>query len=379
MFKAIFATVIAVLAAASAHAQTRLPTRGGQETFPAVATVSFDVNGQTNCVVLLTGPCVLSRGNSTGPKTNLVIDAEIVSLSLTGSLPGVGPVTLRAGSNLVGRVSSGQIVSTNSFFPASSFFDVYASIDLPGGTSLVNTAAQRIEATITKTPALSQTYTNVGAASLFDSTDTNTVVGTLIQFGLTPANRGSQRQLGMSVNIAGTNDIGALTMGLCAGTQDVALASMQGQLFAGPMTPNAGCDEALGTNLIFATKWNTNVRAPDWRGYHAGRFIMFRVGSNGKTNLFAFGNLDGSNGAGTHRAPLAAEAEDCSSCGHFEGSLRGVIIESGTLSSGTIKGTYAGEHLDGSGNPISCCPPPLTPPHGAFRMTLDGVITTPCR
>jgi len=366
-----------VLIAASCPAQSRLPARGGTETFPAAATLSFETLGETNCVALLTGTGEFRRGDATGPTSNRVIATEIVSLNLTGKVAGLGNIQLVAGSNIVGRASTGQITSTNNLFPAESTFDVFVLIGLPGAF-LVNTTALRLTNSITASPAISQTYTNIGPVDLADADDTNTVVGSLIQFALTPAARGSTRHLGISASVTGTNDLGALSLGVCPGTNGIAVASLRGQSFSGPLTPNADCDQALDTNILFAAKWNTNVRAPDWRGYHTGRFILFRIGDGGKTNLVGFGTMDGSNGVGTRRAPLELDAENCDSCYRFEGKLKGRITERGPLAGARLEATYAGEHLDSSGDPIGCCPPPATPPQGAFRLTLDGVAVTRC-
>ncbi len=368
----------AVLLAETAGAQGRLPARAGTETFPATATVSIESGGDTNCVVLLTGTGVFRRGDATGPTTNRVIATEIVSLNLTGAVAGLGEVTLQAGSNLVGIASTGQITSTNNLFPAESAFDVFVVLGLPGNSNFVNTTALRLTNSITASPAIGQTYTNVGPVDLALTDDTNTVVGSLIRFALTPASRGSTRHLGISASVTGTNDLGILTLATCPTTTGVAVASLRGQFFSGPLTPNAGCDEAFDTNILFAAKWNTNVRAPDWRGFHTGRFILFRISPAGKTNLVGFGSMDGSNGVGTRRAPLELDAEDCDSCYRFEGKLKGRIIERGPLASARLEATYAGEHLDGNGDPVSCCPPPATPPQGEFRLTLDGVAVTRC-
>jgi|GEM_PF-4772865 len=380
-FIAIIAIVCSALASASFAQRTQiLPNRATTVTVPAVAAITLDVAGVPDCTILLTGSSTFRNGVRGGSTSNVVIETELVALDLAGVLAEGGAVRLRAGSNNVGVASLGQITATNNVFPATSFFDVFAEIELPGGTNLVTATPLRVQARTTQFPPVSQPYTNAATVVLVSATDTNQVVGELTHLWLSPARLGRDELVGISFDVLGTNTAGTADLQICGtNVATAAKATIKRANLAGPVTINVGCDEALGTNLLFAAKWTGSLRAPDWRGFHRGNFILYSLSPSGQTNLFAFGRLEGSNGISTHRSPLQNGTDDCAACYRFEGKLRGTVIAAGSLAGSKIEATYAGEQLDDNGDPVPCCPPPSAPPSGPFRMTVDGVATTKCR
>jgi hypothetical protein len=360
----------------------KLSAKGGVDQFTAAAGLSLELAGQTNCVILLRGPVSMQRSGYTAVKhqTNITLTTEILSLDMSGSGAGLGTVRLLAGSNAVGLATLGQIQSTSATnFPAASNFQAFFLLQLPGGTNLVNVQPLPLFASINTVPPISQIYTNTGTAGLVQSTDTNIVAGQIVQLWLAPAVIGRRTEVGMSFDVIGTNTLGTMTVEVCPeGTATTATMSLQSSQYAGPITVSSGCDELTDTNLVFAASWDARLSAPHWRGEHTGRFIIYRLDPRGRTNLVAFGTVEGSMGVGSHRAPLAAAVEDCAACQHFEGALTGKFVEKGELNGAELHGTYAGEYLDETGQPVTCCPPPATPPHGPFRMTVDGLVVTGC-
>ncbi len=394
MRKYIFTIILTILGAVNAFSQTTFPKTKGTDQFPAVATITLDLGGATNCAVLLTGPCSISRVAVTNTGSAYVIATAIASLDLTGTDPVLGTVHLRAGTNFLAQASTGQISSTTNIFlnnkgdlyPADSYFDVFAQIQV-GGSNWVNQTAVRINTQILAIPPLGLTYTNLNQVDLVDATTSNTV-GQLVQIWLEPGVAGKEARLGFSADVTGTNtflgpyvstnSIGAISAGICDDPHEAsATIRIRRNSFSGTLTPNTGCDEITGTNLLFAAILDTNVRAPDWRGSHTGNFIIYRLDSGGRTNVVAFGQMRGTNGVGTHRAPLSTDSESCDSCSHFEGDLLGKIVDKSAFNGASLEATYAGEYVDGSGNPLPCCPPQPTPPHGAFRLAIDGVAVVP--
>lgn len=372
MLKLSTVSLILVLGATGLRAQ--LPTTAGTDSFPAAASLTIEFGGATNCAVLVTGPCVVQRATPVLSGSTNTIAATIVSLDLTGSDPVWGEVRLTAGSNLVGQASTGQILTTNNLYPATSFYDVFAQIAV-GGSNYLNQTAVRLTTSVSQNPPIGSTFTNVFPVALVDAADTNTTVGTLVQLWWLPSTTGRETRLGFSVDVTGTNTYSSLTAGVCVEPSlPAATFRIRRNEFGGAITPQIGCDELTDTNLLFAAMLDTDLRAPDWRGHHKGNFIFYRLDPPGQTNLVAHGRMEGTHGVGTHRAPLSATAEDCSSCRHFEGRLRGKIVEKGhPLNGARLEATYAGEYLDDQGDPVACCPPPARPPSGPFRLTIDGV------
>lgn len=367
------------VAAAKLWAQGVLPGGPATATVPVVLQMTVALDAETNCAVVATGTGGLTLGRFTGPISNRVAQTELVRMELAGRLEDGTLVTVRAGSNLVGRATLGTLSSTNRFFPASSELNLTLEIGLPGGTNLVNLTPIPLTNSVSSWPPVGQPYVSTLPVPLVLAADTNVVVGSLVQLTLTVGNRGNNQLLAMSASVTGTNAVRLAVPSVCLASTGTAVVAGQRQLFSGVWQSVPGCDESFQTNLQFTALWNTTQRPGDWRGFHTGRFVLFHLTSTGRTNIVGFGTMDGSNGAGTRRAPLELDAEDCNSCYRFEGRLRGRVIERGPLAGARIEGTYAGEYLDASNNPVSCCPPPPTLPDGAFRMTIEGVTLVPCR
>lgn len=370
---AVFSAVVG-----GAWAQAPLPGQSATRSQPVVVLTTLALDGQTNCFLTANGTAQLLLGSFTGPVTNRVATAEIVRMEVAGQIEGLGEVLIRAGSNLVGRASLGSLSATNRFFPADSVLDVFLRVTLPSGTNLVNVVPIRLTNSVTAWPPVGQTYVSSESVPLALAGNTNVVVGSLPQFALTFATRGTSRMYGLSASVVGTNTVRLETASTCLASTGTAVVAGQRQFFSGEWRSQPGCDESFRTNLQFIALWNTTQRPGDWRGFHTGRFVLFHL-DGGRTNLVGFGTMDGSNGVGTRQAPLALDAEDCVSCYRFEGRLRGRVIERGPLAGARLEGTYAGEYLDDDNNPVGCCPPPPQSPRGPFRMRVEGSVVQTCR
>jgi hypothetical protein len=135
------------------------------------------------------------------------------------------------------------------------------------------------------------------------------------------------------------------------------------ETLTGQMTPNPDCDELgllIPSNAVFQSVWYSNVRLSDWRGLHSGVFSIL-LG----TNVLASGTVQGSNGVGSHGA-----LEPCAHCSHFEGSLRGYVVQEGPLRGSLLQATYAGDLPE-----VNCQSTNI--PQGAVNVTIDGVAVTP--
>ncbi len=136
------------------------------------------------------------------------------------------------------------------------------------------------------------------------------------------------------------------------------------EALSGTLTAGFDCDEVDGlfrTNAVFQAVLYATLRTNDWRGTHLGSFKVL----NG-TNVLASGALTGVNGVGSHRG-----LEFCAICNHIEGTLRGLVVESGPLRGARIQASYAGT-LTG----VSC--PSAEVPQGVVSLAIDGVVVTPC-
>jgi len=136
------------------------------------------------------------------------------------------------------------------------------------------------------------------------------------------------------------------------------------EILMGPVTPNAPCDE-IGALFpsgasVFQANLYADLRTNDWRGSHIGSFTI-----TAGTNVVARGSLTGTDGVDSHRL------EPCAACNPFEGSLRGLIVQSGPLYGAAIQATYAGNLPN-----VSC--PSSTEPQGATSLSIDGVVVIRC-
>ena len=136
------------------------------------------------------------------------------------------------------------------------------------------------------------------------------------------------------------------------------------ETLSGAVTANAPCDEIAALfpvgGAMFQANLYADLRTNDWRGSHIGSFTI----TDG-TNIVARGSLTGTDGVDSHRL------EPCAACNHFEGSLRGLIVQSGPLYGAAIQATYAGNLPN-----VSC--PSSTAPQGATSLSIDGVVVIRC-
>src|SRR5690242_6586017 len=143
----------------------------GEDTFPTAAAITITNGAGFPCTVLLTGSATYKRGTPIAG-SNVVINTEITSMQLQGASTDLGgEVFLRAGSNLVGRASLGDIVGNSPGFTATSFYDFFFELRLPGGTNYFNTNAVIILTTVMEVPEINVFYTNLNTVAL------NEVVG----------------------------------------------------------------------------------------------------------------------------------------------------------------------------------------------------------
>jgi len=374
------ALVTLVVARVSARNPTPHLPRAGSDTFPTAAALTITNGAGFPCTVFLTGSATYKRGTPIGG-SNVVINTEITSMQLQGASTDLGgEVFLRAGSNLVGRATLGDIVGNSPGFTATSFYDLFFELQLPGGTNYFNTNAVIVVTTVTEVPQINVFYTNLNSVALLEVVGGVTNVnGNLTQLWLVPSQSGKDTKLGISRNVSGTLTQGDMKMGLCFDTNSIAAMSVQikNQNLTGPMTINAACDElGITASNTFRAVWTSDLRAPDWRGTHKGTFTIVQ-GTGGNSFTFATGTMSGNNGTGTHRTPgLTNDCESCAECNHFEGVLSGKITASGPYSGARLQATYTGQFVDTNGVPLSCCPPPAMPPGGHFNMTIDGVVIT---
>ncbi|MCX7916318.1 MAG: hypothetical protein N3A53_08475, partial [Verrucomicrobiae bacterium] len=265
------------LAGQPAEAQAPLPGGPASATVPMVAQITLEADGETNCFVVVTGTASLSLGRFTGPISNRVAQTEIARMELVGDAPDLGIVTVRAGSNLVGRATLGALSSTNRFFPARSTFDLFLTVGLPGGTNLVNLTPIRLTNSVTAWPPVGQAYVSTEPVILVLASATNIVMGSLEQLTLLPANRGNSRLQAVSASVTGSNSVRLAMPSSCLASTGTAVVAGQRQLFSGVWQSQVDCDESFRTNLQFTALWNTTQRPGDWRGFHTGRFVLFQL------------------------------------------------------------------------------------------------------
>lgn len=384
-----------VACATSILAGPRFPAREGDINLRLVSAFSIDyVDPLTAdlCSVGCTGTIKIHRGVPTGDPPPHKIPIEILQLALKNVGKTVASVGLGVAS--VGSQNGGEIIGgAVDDFPAHSFFDVFVEISV-GGQTLINTqAAHMVQGGNFQNPAALASFFDIFLCTqpvpLFDKANPGVQVATLASLWMRPCAVGNEVKHGVSIDINGQSTLGKLTYSICPdAAEPSAVVDVKPETLLGDITSNTECDEVFvdlglgqqpaGSKLKFEAVWDRNVRVPDWRGFHKGKFRIYLEIPGAKPKVIATGRLGGTHGVGTHRAPLPAphDGEDCHDCSHFEGALSG-LIRTGTFR-GKLEATYAGVYLNNAGQPVGCCPPPPIPPTGNFVVTLDGVAVTKC-
>ncbi len=146
------------------------PTRPAFASFPAAGTDVIPVTGQVSVssrigteTIALSGTATILRQPTHLESGFEVQTAEVTALSLTGDSV-TGPVSVGESQTLT---SNGELraLQTSGSYPASSFFDVYATITAPaspgGSMVLINSTPLHMAATasLNSWPQLSATYT----------------------------------------------------------------------------------------------------------------------------------------------------------------------------------------------------------------------------
>jgi len=147
------------------------------------ATIELQIYGSPGFTETLTatGPTTVNRSDPTVPEDNRTeIDTEIISMTLTGNSPNIGPITIIQSPS---KASTGKIKqqSPGQDFPADSYFDVYIEIKTkllyPLGT-LHNDVPKHMSAVIYSIPPSGSTYENLTTIYLFDESDS--LVGAML-------------------------------------------------------------------------------------------------------------------------------------------------------------------------------------------------------
>lgn len=397
-------TALAFFASASlAFAGPSFPAKAADLDLLVTGSFSIDLldpNASDFCAIGATGHMQVHRDP---PGTGLphTIPIEMKELQLEGIAP---HETFRVKILQGSPPAAGQIVGNNpdDFPTTNSFFDVFFELVVgpPGATqTLVTMAPVRLKGTNGfESPARLSSFFDIFMAvqpvDLALAANPNVKVAALTTCWLTPSQHVNKAKHGVSLNITGQDQLGKLTYGVCPDQrfQRAAVVDVKGETLRGLVSSNADCDEVFTSlanlglpnlgPLQFEAVWDRDVRVPDWRGYHSGKFRIFAAvpaTTPPKFVTIASGRLSGTHGVGTHRSPLPAphDGEDCDDCSHFEGKLTGAMIVAGKYK-GKLEATYAGVYVDANNAPINCCPPPCVPPSGKFIMTLDGVAVTKC-
>lgn len=368
--------------------------------------IDFDSpSTQDYCALGGTGHMAFTRKNVdlTQPMPH-TIPIELTELELESVHPDVQfKMTHAATPPSTGRVLGGAAGD----FPADSFFDVFIEVQLaqPGGGTLTlinKTPIQLKGMSGFERPAelasFFDVFVELQPVDLFDKQNQAVRVGTMPACWFATAKKGTEAKHGVSINISGQEQLGPLSYTICDDKNNTvhraAVVDVKGSRLAGLISSNADCDEVFkdlgltfpqNTTLQFIATWDRDLRIPDWRGNHVGKFQIVAVppstpAGQPKPIVIAQGKMCGTHGVGTHRPPLPAphDGEDCDDCSHFEGQLMAAVIVAGKYK-GRLEATYAGVYLQpGTTQPLVCCPGQCIPPHGPFAMTLDGVAITRC-
>lgn len=147
----------------------------GVDSFETITEVELDLGPLGQGTIPLVGETIVQRSE---PDTTREIQTEILSMSLSGSHPGLGDVTLKAGQTFGLPPSTGVItpIPPDSTFPATSFFDVFVEIKV-SGLELRNVEPLRIQTDdgnpIKEIPPIETPFTNDFDVELFRVGDTS--------------------------------------------------------------------------------------------------------------------------------------------------------------------------------------------------------------
>ena len=129
---------------------------GGWDCHPVNAVLNLELYGQAGATFVgLSGDCIVRRDDPIPLGPGFEVPIELVELSLTGTHPTLGPMTLRES----GLYPSGGSITTPPmpFFPADSFFDVFTEIDL-GPSIYLNRNRLRVAGTVNGIPMDGATF-----------------------------------------------------------------------------------------------------------------------------------------------------------------------------------------------------------------------------
>jgi hypothetical protein len=133
----------------------------------------------------------------------------------------------------------------------------------------------------------------------------------------------------------------------------------------------SSCDELPDLKANITGQWSQWIRVTPgangskYQGLHAATLNMVDAATGA---VLATLDCRGSNGVGTHHAPLAETADACAQPLHFEGSFMGQIV-GGNYKGAYLQGTYAG---DLATDPVA------TEQGQQVAITLEGVVLKPC-
>jgi hypothetical protein len=145
---------------------------GGRARVAAEATVDLDVNfdGAADLTVALAGTTEVARSAAAGAGRHRThVDLEMVAFTLAGELPGVGPISLRAGDGIGNLTADGPLYSAGASDEvpgaprfADDVFDIRFRVMLPGGVVLHASTPLRVTARIDRLPPVGARFTFTG-------------------------------------------------------------------------------------------------------------------------------------------------------------------------------------------------------------------------
>lgn len=110
--------------------------------------------------VPVSGPTIIQRGQPVRDRSGrIVVPLEMQAACLEGEAPGLGKVRVQIGERFGLKKTAGQIRgSQEALFPADSFFDVFAKIEMENAGAFCNEQAIRMGAQITSIPPCGTPY-----------------------------------------------------------------------------------------------------------------------------------------------------------------------------------------------------------------------------